>query len=85
MAVANAMGSNVFNVLIGLGLPYFVVQATRGRPAVVRIAVWTVCLAAVQLSPACTATQHAVAACTSRCGDKLPADPSSFFVGLFIC
>ena len=35
MAVANALGSNVFNVLVGLGLPYFVVQAARGRPAVV--------------------------------------------------
>lgn len=35
MAVANALGSNVFNVLVGLGLPYFIVQAARGRPAVV--------------------------------------------------
>lgn len=35
MSVANALGSNVFNVLIGLGLPYFVVQAARGYPAVV--------------------------------------------------
>ena len=36
MAVANALGSNVFNVLIGLGLPYLIVQAARGRPAEVR-------------------------------------------------
>ena len=33
MAVANALGSNVFNVLIGLGLPYLVVQGARRRPA----------------------------------------------------
>lgn len=37
MTVANALGSNVFNVLIGLGLPYFVVQAARGHPAIVRV------------------------------------------------
>ncbi len=37
MSVSNALGSNVFNVLIGLGLPYFIVQAARGRPAAVRL------------------------------------------------
>jgi Ca2+/Na+ antiporter len=34
--VCRVLGSNVFNVLVGLGLPYFIVQAARGRPAVVR-------------------------------------------------
>lgn len=33
MVVCNAFGSNIFNVLIGLGLPYFVVQAARGELA----------------------------------------------------
>lgn len=33
MAMSNALGSNVFNVLIGLGVPYWIVQAVRGHPA----------------------------------------------------
>lgn len=33
MVVCNAFGSSIFNVLIGLGLPCFVVQAVMGEPA----------------------------------------------------
>ena len=35
MAVANAIGSNVFNVLFGLGLPWFFFIATHGAAPIV--------------------------------------------------
>lgn len=38
MAVCNALGSNIFEILVGLGLPWFIqtVLLSRGTPAVVQ-------------------------------------------------
>lgn len=38
MAVCNALGSNIFEILVGLGLPWFIktVVLTPGTPAVVQ-------------------------------------------------
>jgi Ca2+/Na+ antiporter len=32
MAVANVLGSNIFNIFVGLGLPWFLKVATSGNP-----------------------------------------------------
>ena len=32
MAVANAIGSNIFDILVGLGLPWLVALTLLGRP-----------------------------------------------------
>ena len=36
MAIANAIGSNVFNILLGLGGPWFVSTLASGTPTPVR-------------------------------------------------
>lgn len=37
MAIANAIGSNVFNILLGLGGPWMVSGLVFGEPVVVRL------------------------------------------------
>lgn len=32
MAVANVLGSNIFNILLGLGLPWFLKAVASGKP-----------------------------------------------------
>lgn len=49
MAVCNALGSNIFEILVGLGLPWFIktVMLTPGKPAIVQgkgLAYSTACL-----------------------------------------
>lgn len=50
MAVSNALGSNVFDILLGLGFPYFLAAATQGEPVRMctdDVTLYIICLAAV--------------------------------------
>lgn len=50
MAVSNALGSNVFDILLGLGFPYFLAAATQGEPVKMctdDVTLYIICLAAV--------------------------------------
>jgi len=50
MAVSNALGSNVFDILLGLGFPYFLAAVTQGEPVRMctdDVTLYIICLAAV--------------------------------------
>ena len=50
MAISNALGSNVFDILLGLGFPYFLSALKEGKPVTMcvdDVSVYLICLVLV--------------------------------------